>query len=59
MPSDGRLLPEDLARELDAPAEWIEQARHLLPLPHHVQVSDMSWFVLPDDLHIWERRGRT
>jgi hypothetical protein len=51
-PSDGRLLPEDLVFELDAPPEWVEESRWHLPC--HVRVRDGSWFVLVEDLHVWE-----
>jgi hypothetical protein len=51
-PADGRLLPQDVAVELSAPIEWVEESRWLLP--HHQRVSDMSWFVAVEDLHIWE-----
>jgi hypothetical protein len=55
MPSDrDRLLPQDIAVELSAPIEWVEEARWTLPLPLHVRVRDGSWFVLRDDLHAWE-----
>ena len=49
--AEGLLLAEDLARELGAPPEWVEEAR--CHLPHHVKVRDGSWFVLVEDLHIW------
>jgi hypothetical protein len=49
---EGSLLPEDLVFELDAPPEWVEDSRWLLP--HHTVVRDNSWFVVPEDLHVWE-----
>jgi hypothetical protein len=46
------LLPEDLARELNAPPEWVEEAHWFLP--HHVKVRDNSWHVVAADMHVWQ-----
>jgi hypothetical protein len=46
-----RLLPEDVGRELQAPPQWVEEARWRLP--HHVHVLTSDWFVHSDDLDVW------
>jgi hypothetical protein len=58
---DGPMEPEDLSVELGVPVDLVEHARW--HLPHHQRVSDMSWFVMPEDLPAWEEwasavRGR-
>jgi hypothetical protein len=48
----GELRPEDLVVELGATIEWVEESRWYLP--HHVRLRDGGWFVLPEDLHVWQ-----
>jgi hypothetical protein len=45
------LLAEDIARELLAPLEWVEEMHWRLP--HHVLLRTGDWFVLPDELDEW------
>jgi hypothetical protein len=43
------ILPEDLARELSAPPQWVEEGRWYLP--HRVRGN--VWLVDQEHLHIW------
>jgi hypothetical protein len=53
MRPDGRLVPEDLARELGAAIEWVEEARWARCLPHHTHVRDNGWFVDLEQPPVW------